>query len=238
MILDISDQSFRAIFQNEDLYLPIRWDRKDFYHSVEVLFKTYLDAVQNEVMNANAEEHAMDFQSTYELRSRREYLRKIRRFCKMILSAIREYLNGFPAKAYTHFSGLMEKMMETPFQVYNKTAYELFENHTDAYRQDPLDLFRVALVPDAILYDRARVFHTPYSLRAKISTNRFSIAGFPSLYLGTSLPLCCEELGYPQTTMQALAARFKIEREYAICEREIVPSIIVVPFCFFDNLTA
>lgn len=42
-------------------------------------------------------------------------------------------------------------------------------------------------------YSRTRVLHTPYNLRSKVSTSRYSIAGYPSLYLGTSLQLCCKE---------------------------------------------
>ena len=43
-------------------------------------------------------------------------------------------------------------------------------------------------------YEIEDIFHIPYNLRAKISSNRYSISGYPSLYLSTSLELCKQEL--------------------------------------------
>ena len=53
------------------------------------------------------------------------------------------------------------------------------------------------------------MFHIPYNLRSKVSTSRYSIAGYPSLYLGTSLALCCEEINLDPYKDFALASLFK-----------------------------
>lgn len=42
------------------------------------------------------------------------------------------------------------------------------------------------------------LFHVPLSKRAYTNNERFSLAGFPSLYLSTMLPLAWQECGYPQ----------------------------------------
>lgn len=42
------------------------------------------------------------------------------------------------------------------------------------------------------------LFHVPLSKRAYVSNERFSLAGFPSLYLATMLPLAWQESGYPK----------------------------------------
>ena len=42
------------------------------------------------------------------------------------------------------------------------------------------------------------LFHIPLSRRAYSNNERFSLAGFPSLYLSTMLPLAWQECGYPQ----------------------------------------
>lgn len=65
------------------------------------------------------------------------------------------------------------------------------------------------------------MFHTPYNLRSKVSTSRYSIAGFPSLYLGTSLELCCEEIGFNPYENFALASKFKLERHYSTSRIDI-----------------
>lgn len=77
---------------------------------------------------------------------------------------------------------------------------------------DNMSLFRVTCVTDNKPYGRSRVFHTPYNMRSKVSTSRYSIAGYPSLYLGTSLKLCCEEIHLNPYKDFALAAAFKFER--------------------------
>lgn len=42
------------------------------------------------------------------------------------------------------------------------------------------------------------LFHISLSKRAYSNNERFSLAGFPSLYLSTMLPLAWQECGYPQ----------------------------------------
>ena len=42
------------------------------------------------------------------------------------------------------------------------------------------------------------LFHIPLSKKALTNNERFSLAGFPSLYLATMLPLAWQESGYPQ----------------------------------------
>jgi hypothetical protein len=90
---------------------------------------------------------------------------------------------------------------------YQKSSYSRPE------RPDPLDLYRITIVNENISYERSRVFHVPYTLRSKIATSRYSIAGVPSLYLGTSLELCNEEINYNPHEQFALAAKFKLVRE-------------------------
>ncbi len=83
----------------------------------------------------------------------------------------------------------MNILMEHPLKTYQKTGWgDYFK-----YKGDPLKLFRVRNVQQNIQYSRSDIFHTPYNLRSKIVTWRYSIAGYPSLYLGTSLELCREE---------------------------------------------
>ncbi len=41
------------------------------------------------------------------------------------------------------------------------------------------------------------MFHIPFELRNKVSTQRYSIPGFPSLYLGRTIYICWEELNRP-----------------------------------------
>ena len=82
-------------------------------------------------------------------------------------------------------------------------------------------IYRVTRVTDNIPYGRDRVFHTPYYLRSKVSTSRYSIAGFPSLYLGTSLELCCEEAQINPHEHFTIASRFQLNCDFERSNIEI-----------------
>lgn len=131
--------------------------------------------------------------------------------CDLLIKTVDYYLNVFPSKAYNSFEEVMHILMKQPLQIYQKSVLEQFEN-LDGFRDDKLKLFRAVAVEDNRPYQRTRVFHTPYNLRSKVSTSRYSIAGYPSLYLGTSLGLCYEEIQMNPHKNFAIASMFKLER--------------------------
>lgn len=200
MILDISDSMFRDIFKDKRLHLPIRWDGNDFQDSLRELFFNYLNAIEN----------SCDFH--YE----ETKIGNITSVCELISIAVKHYLDGFPARAYKTFTRLMGILQQMPLKVYQKSCMGR-EPHYD----DRLNLFRVANVDDNKNCARTRIFHTPYNMRSKVSTSRYSIAGYPSLYLGTSLELCCEEVQYNPYKGPAIASKFKLERNIEINRTEI-----------------
>ncbi len=198
MIIDISDKQFRKIFDNEQFYLPIRWDGTDFAITLENLFNKYIRQVEG-----------LDIKSIYDSNDMKVYIKKIKRVCGLLVKSVSHYLNGFPSKAYTSFNNAMEILMDNPLEIYQKSVIEQFENSGNPYNyDDPLNLFRIVSVDDNKPSNRARVFHTPYNMRSKVSTCRYSIAGYPSLYLGTSLKLCCEEINLNPYKKFALTVNF------------------------------
>ena len=190
MIIDISSEEFKRVFANKNLFLPIRWDGRDFVSTLQKLYSDYTDLLFRFCPKEIAE--------------------KVRRCCSLIIDSIDHYLYGFPAEAYRVFECLMHQLMEQPLQRYNKS---IFESIMGTYN-DPLGLFRIVGVSDNRKYDRTRVFHTPYNLRSMVSTSRYSIAGFPSLYLGTSIDLCREEVRLNPYDKFEIASLFKLERDW------------------------
>ena len=197
MIFDISDQEFRHILEDEKLYLPIRWDGRDFVQTLETQFQYYLNRVERK---ANRKSPVPG--------SSRVHFDNIKRICGLLTEAVKHHLNGFPSRAYDSFKDAMELCMLQPLKTYHKSVLEQFE----ASNRNDLNLFRVTAVDDNRPYPRERVFHTPYTMRSKVSTTRYSIAGYPSLYLGTSLELCCQEIHYNPHHGFALASVFELER--------------------------
>lgn len=193
MIIDISNSEFKKLFEDKKLFLPIRWDGYDFLQTLNGLFDYYINKIEN--LPNNECDIIVD-------------TKVIKKACKLLLKAVNCYLNGFPSNAYSSFEKSMEIFMDKPLKIYQKSYVDQFENGNE----DSFKLFRVTLVNDNKPYERERVFHTPYNLRSKVSTNRYSIAGYPSLYLGTSLDLCCEEIHHNPHQDLALASIFKFER--------------------------
>lgn len=224
MILDISDSAYKNILNDEQLFLPIRWDGDSFPETLECLFSRYTkrleEAIDNEPYNHN-NAHA--------------YVKEIKRITGLLIKTTNHYLNGFPSKAFSTFERVMRILAQTPLRIYQKSVMEQFDN--PVWRnQDDLKLYRAVRVADNKPYQRTRVFHTPYNLRSKVSTNRYSIAGYPSLYLGTSLELCCNEIKADLNKDLIIAAAFKLERtiEYTNTNIQVI-ELGVKPQDFLNN---
>lgn len=188
LIFDISDCEFKNIMSDGFFGLPRRWDGANFYLTVEDLFNKYIEKIRLVLPSNDAEE--------------------IDKICTIILKSVSHYLNGYPEKAYKELSKALKILIGNPIKVYKKTGWiEPFFRGAD-----PLKLFRIRNVQNNTSYKRPDIFHTPYNLRSKVSSCRYSIAGYPSLYLGTSLELCSEEAKVEHLKDLRLAARFELVR--------------------------
>lgn len=188
MILDISDYRFREIFEDISFHLPIRWDGKDFSKTLGDLYDRYIDKIQ--------------------WLCPKDDVKDIQRDCDLIIRAVNHYLNGFPDKAYNSMDKLMSRMITSPIGIYFQTALDELQ-YGKPNGHPPMHLFRATAVSDNQPYERERIFHTPYNMRSRVSTHRYGIAGFPSLYLGTSLELCCEEIHLNPHKGFSIASRFE-----------------------------
>ncbi|XMB85839.1 hypothetical protein RJG79_10580 [Mycoplasmatota bacterium WC44] len=194
MIMDISDYMFNKIVSDESFHLPRRWDGDDFYTTIDLLYKKYINLL-SKVFSDN------EFKDI-------EYI------CNNILKSISHYHMGYPSKAFDKFSSVMKRLKSKPLTIYRKSGWiNIFEN------DDPLKLYRIRNVQNNISYKREHIFHTPYNLRSKVSSCRYSISGYPSLYLGTSLELCIEETKIKNITEMTIVSRYKIERSMLNNER-------------------
>lgn len=225
MILNISDSTFKNILKDKNLYLPIRWDGNDFSSTLNSLFNYYINCI--ELLSSDNNPHSENIIVNVE---------KIKKVCGLIIKSVNDYLNGFPSKSYDSFNSVMRILMEQPLRIYQKSVLEQFleENY---YEKDELKLFRAAWVSDNKPYGRSRVFHTPYTMRSRVSTSRYSIAGYPSLYLGTCLDLCCEEIHVNPQYDFVLASVFKLERtiEYSNTDISVI-ELGVKPQDFFGQI--
>lgn len=189
MLFSIIKEHFIEIMEDEMLQLPKRWDGKDFYKTLHKLYKDYEDILS--------------------LYMKKKEVNKVKTITRNILKIIEAYNDGFPADAFKILSDkVMPKLMSEPLKVYPKNG----GSNSRYTENDPLQLYRARNIQSNTTLNRGYIFHTPYSLRSKIATCRYSISGFPCLYLATSLELCCEESKISSFNDLRIASRFQINR--------------------------
>ena len=207
----------KNIFSNEKLHLPYSWDDKDFIKSLEEMFELYLLSIEKYSFNI----------------LNKGEINQIKKVTNLILNVVKEYLNGFPSKAFKNFEELMEILGTHELKTYKKSIIEHFEEPLSNFA---LKLYRIVRIDkNSVEYVRSRVFHAPYSIRKKISNYRYSIAGFPSLYLSTSLKLCCQETSC-KSNDNFIASRFEMNQNYEDHHIDIrVIELGVKPQDFLNN---
>jgi len=166
-IIDFLNDNFFSLPKTQ----PPKEDYKIFINKE---FKHFLEKLENV---DQFEDISFDIQS---IRERQNHL------VKQLKLAIHEYYDGKPAAALTE----LEKGLNS-----NIKNFEELLNVREFYSES--DFYRVRIHKENFPLSPENFFHIPFELRGKIKTQRFSIPGFPSLYLSTSSYVCWEELNRP-----------------------------------------
>lgn len=116
-----------------------------------------------------------------------------------LLKTLEEYLNGFPDRAYRKLDTVLNNDVKDLYAIIKQKKYDPNENF---YR------IRVKNDKENFAFSPIDLFHIPFTMRGKVSTQRYSIPGFPSLYLGRTMYVCWEELNRPEIN-KFQAVRFK-----------------------------
>ena len=123
----------------------------------------------------------------------------------MILEIFECYENADYKKAQELMDGLMSRLEQDIFtgSIDDRVCINCDgKNYYTRFRLNPgYRFFRVRAVDyesPAIQKNADELFYIPLSKRAYSNNERFSLVGFPSLYLSTMLPLAWQECGYPQ----------------------------------------
>ena len=117
-----------------------------------------------------------------------------------VLECVDFLLGGRPGVAYSRFSaGLLPYKTTFLSEVFSMTSLPTYSGfyRMRSFESPPFDLCRNDL------------FHVPFSLRTKIAPQRFSISGYPCLYLGSSSLVCWHEIGRP-ALKECVVARYEI----------------------------
>lgn len=117
-----------------------------------------------------------------------------------IHSTLREYANGSPSKAYRHLSMALEPVGVAVLTGLNRLSTCSIGDET---------LYRLREADYAVTNPQG-LFHLPFELRHLVKSNRFSIAGYPTLYASTSALLALKELHLDEWPQNLFASRLRV----------------------------
>jgi hypothetical protein len=107
-----------------------------------------------------------------------------------MLESIKNLSSSIEESINLYFNGDILKAT----QVFNKSLnFILFKDFNPIYDVQPNTVFYRSRRDEKRSFDKGDMFHVKFEERNKISTNRYSIPGFPALYLGESTYVCWEE---------------------------------------------
>jgi hypothetical protein len=109
-----------------------------------------------------------------------------RKIVKGLIECIKNYYDGYPQNAYKKINMVLRNDLKDLYAIIKQKTYEVNES-----------FYRIRLSDKNFTFDKSELFHIPFQYRNKVSTQRYSIPGFPSLYLGRTVYICWEELNRP-----------------------------------------
>ncbi|MBK4208848.1 RES domain-containing protein [Bacillus licheniformis] len=156
-------------------------------------------------------------------------INQMEKFGQSIVNTIELYLDGSPSDAFGKFKEAMKILSETV------DIEKVLLHENDAIRV-PETFYRMRIGKNEF-FTRKEMFHIPFEKRGIIQTNRYSIPGFPCLYLGSSSLVCWEELGRPDlNTVQTSALNLK-DSKIKIMDLSISPKEVADRVKEFYELT-
>lgn len=172
---------FQALFTHNRFELPYieTDDTRSFLHHFSIRMREYIQELEQVPETAFG---AFD---------KSEMVSNVTSISDHLIEVLRLYLDGLPARAYIHFKDLAEIPKLSSRLMHWRTIS--LPSFTPLYRtKKEFDNKKIsALLPgtDGFIgfIEPIELFHVPFEKRKAIGTNRFSIPGFPCIYLSETL---------------------------------------------------
>ncbi len=123
--------------------------------------------------------------------------------CDKLTQVFDSFIRGYLSTAIHQMKNLLKIKVKGGSVVdYFTVSLDPQKEETGSYAaiQNQMNSLFRARLGDHYNYSPLEMFHIPYPMRHKVKSQRFSIAGLPCLYLGSSSLLCWEEMSRPRTT--------------------------------------
>lgn len=168
---------FPDAMQLNNFKLPVVLKKdSDYVPELELILKQYEDYI---AMVVNIEPSIID---------------SVKANISLLKKAVRSYFNADIQTAQGYILNILEKYKDNSFIVSNIDNNYAFRGLMQGRLFKPT--FYRARTGECD-YTHDQMFHIPFDMRERISSQRFSIPGIPCLYLGTTSYVCWLELGKP-----------------------------------------
>jgi hypothetical protein len=165
-----------------------------------------------------------------------EFLLRVRTLIKGLEATITAYYRGSPFDAY--------RMLRDAIK-----GSKIGDYWTDENLLQGKNLYRLRIKNSNYPLPKEELFHIPFQLRGRVATQRFSIPGFPSLYLSNAVYVAWEEMRRPGLE-DIQAARFvtcqklnlinlttsRYYNKYDRDEQQALSDIIMWPLIFLCSI--
>ena len=120
--------------------------------------------------------------------TKRKFISFIKKVQQTISSIISIYYEGYPDEAYKLLENLLMRNKFAPSRSSVRCAYannylndQLGNFFLLEWREELINLYRMRISKETL--SKEKMFHVPFNMREKVSSARFSIPGFPCLYV-------------------------------------------------------
>jgi hypothetical protein len=173
---------FEDVFHNELLTLPKSVpESKSFFEYVKELLHNYillLESVKQKKQKIEGLKKEINLDNVIPIQ---------KEFVDGLINTLQIYYDGKPAQAYENFSKTIKSRTRKYKELLNTNYFA--ENES---------FYRIRTRDENFPFNSNEMFHIPFELRGIVTTQRYSIPGFPSLYLGKTLYIAWEELQRPR----------------------------------------
>ncbi|MDB5117021.1 MAG: hypothetical protein JWQ79_2513 [Mucilaginibacter sp.] len=183
MSYQIAEQLFKIIQVNESLFeIPSEYVSPEYFPD---FISKKLDAYYTFLQNNNFGKIVNSVNWSGDIGRDFQLLNRIRRFKDAINTSLSLYYDGKLAKSYEIFNNSLDNVV-------------LFRSNTVLSYIEPNAIFyRIANGAKRSIIARSDNFHIRFDLRHFCATQRYSVPGMPSIYLGDSVYICYQELNCP-----------------------------------------
>lgn len=213
-----------AFFTSPDVLLP-----RAGYDPAKGTFDTFLRQTFDKYLQHVSAIDDMEFPSIRTaIRNSRD---KIEHLSGKIVEAVKHYLGGYPYPAYKEIEDALKSIaIERLFSRISQS------NRAGGFPGEAEFLLECILHPPLYRVRAERtlandkrparrdIFHVPFDQRHKVGNQRYSIAGLPCLYLGSSIWICWEELNRPELD-SIWISRFRLSTEVTVLDFQFPPAL-------------